>query len=171
MIFTLLSSGRKNCWEGNEQVNQMFKNILKKKKKSHLELGQPIIEPKRKHTIPNNSARPLIYKQNLYGGHKKEMFWQPLPQDSRFLQKSREETQVLMETFWSAFKMMESGINAASKVKCQYRKDVLELWAIARAVTSPSSFQTIKRNIHFLKKKKTKPNKKILNNPTFSQVR
>lgn len=32
MIFTLLSSGRKNCWEGNEQVNQMFKNILKKKK-------------------------------------------------------------------------------------------------------------------------------------------
>lgn len=75
MIFTLLSSGRKNCWEGNEQVNQMFKNILKKKKKkSHLELGQPIIEPKRKHTIPNNSARTLIYKQNLYGGHKKEMF-------------------------------------------------------------------------------------------------
>lgn len=72
MIFTLLSSGRKNCWEGNEQVNQMFKNILKKKKKSHLELGQPIIEPKRKHTIPNNSARPLIYKQNLYGGHKKK---------------------------------------------------------------------------------------------------
>lgn len=73
MIFTLLSSGRKNWWEGNEQVNQMFKNILKKKK-SHLELGQTIIEPKRKHTIPNNSARPLIYKQNLYGGHKKEMF-------------------------------------------------------------------------------------------------
>lgn len=32
MIFTLLSSGRKNFWEGNEQVNQMFNNTLKKKK-------------------------------------------------------------------------------------------------------------------------------------------
>lgn len=31
MILTLLSSGGKNCWEGNEQANKMLKNSIKKK--------------------------------------------------------------------------------------------------------------------------------------------
>lgn len=95
------------------------------------------------------------------------MFWQPLPQD-RFLQKSKETGSY--GDFLISLQNDKSGINAVSKVKCQYRKDALELWAIARAVISPSSFQTIKRNRHLLKKKKTKWNKKILNNPTSFQA-
>lgn len=70
MILTLLSSGGKNCWEGNEQANKMLKNSIKKKK-SHLELGQHIIEPKRRSIMPNNSVQLLICKPNLYLGHKK----------------------------------------------------------------------------------------------------
>lgn len=67
--------------------------------------------------------------------------------------------------------MIKSGINAVSKVKCQYRKDALELWAIARAVISPSSFQIIKRNRHLLKKRKQNETKKSSTiPPLFKQV-
>lgn len=61
MIFILLSRKRKNCWEENEHANQMLKNTIKKKK-SHLELGQCIVKPKRRSTIPNIGAQPLICK-------------------------------------------------------------------------------------------------------------
>lgn len=61
------------------------------------------------------------------------MLWQPLPHASRCLQNSREETQVLQETFWSLLKAIKSRINTVFKGKYQYR-DVLEMWA------KPSNF-------------------------------
>lgn len=48
--------------------------------------------------------------------------------------------------------MIKSKIKAVFKAKSQYREDMLELWPIARAIISPSSFQNIKKKLTLLRK-------------------
>lgn len=66
MIFTLLSSGRKTLLGREQTSKQRSSRIhLKKIKKSHLEWGQPIPEPKRERITQMCTAFNLLTKSLL----------------------------------------------------------------------------------------------------------
>lgn len=96
MIFILLSCERKNCWEENEHANQMLKNTIKKK----ITLRTRTVYCKAKKEKHYSKYWCTDFNLQIKSlPRAQRMLWQPLPHASRCLQKSREETQVLQETF------------------------------------------------------------------------